>query len=253
MTLTAAGEQLLEAGLQALSRIENERDQIRRLYSNPDAYVVRFATQHSIGWRFYPNWLKAFEEKFGPIVSRLRADDLPNCVDDLRRGEVDFVVSYETGHAAGVGPDSRFEWVSIGSDRLIPVCRSEADGSPKFRVDGAATAMIPYLKFAEAAPIGRHVAPLIESRGLKDRLSVIYENTMSGALRVRARDGLGVAWLAESLVDPDIEAGHLAWAGGEDLAVDVDIRLHRMRSNRNPMIQRIWTFLKLRERVPLST
>lgn len=253
VTLTAAGEQLLEAGLQALSRIENEREQIRRMYSDPDTYVVRFATQHSIGWRFYPNWLQAFEEKFGPIMSRLRADDLPNCVEDLHRGEVDFVISYETEHASAVGSDAHLEWVSIGRDRLIPVCRTEADGSPKFRIDGSTGAMVPYLKFDEKAPIGWHVAPVIERHGLKDKLSVIYENSMSGALRVRARDGLGVAWLPESLVDPDIDAGQLAWAGAEELAVGVDIRLHRVRGNRNPLIQRIWTFLKLRERVPLST
>jgi DNA-binding transcriptional LysR family regulator len=252
VSLTTAGEQLLEAGLQALLRIENEREQIRRLHSSPDAYVVRFAAQHSIGWRFYPNWLQAFEEKFGPILSRLRADNLPNCLDDLRRGEVDFVMSYETGKTAGLGDDQPIEWVTIGRDRLIPVCRSEPDGTPKYRVDGDAMAMIPYLRFDDSAPIGQHVAPLIEKRGLGSRLSVIYENAMSGALRVRARDGLGVAWLPESLVDPDLEAGNLAWAGGDDLAVEVEIRLHRKSGNRNLLVQRIWTFLKLRERVPLS-
>ena len=49
VTLTEAGEQLLEAGVQASSRIENEREQIRRMHSDSGAYVVRFATQHCIG------------------------------------------------------------------------------------------------------------------------------------------------------------------------------------------------------------
>jgi DNA-binding transcriptional LysR family regulator len=103
--LTTAGKQMLEAGLQALSRIENAREQIRRMRAQPDEYVVKFAAQHSIGWRFYPIWLQAFEKHFGPIMSRLRADDLPNCIDDLQRGDVDIVISYESQHAAGIGSD----------------------------------------------------------------------------------------------------------------------------------------------------
>ena len=54
-----------------------------------DKYVVTFGAQHSIGWRFYPAWLQSLEEAFGPILSRLRADDLPNCMRDLKEGNVD--------------------------------------------------------------------------------------------------------------------------------------------------------------------
>jgi hypothetical protein len=43
-----------------------------------------------------------------------------------------------------------------------------------------------------------------------------------------------------------------AWAGREDLAIDLDIRLDRLKSNRNIRIRKIWTFLKLRESAPLN-
>ena len=99
VVLTSAGVQMLEAGEQALSRLETERQQIQEAQSLPDRYVVTFGTQHSIGWRFYPAWLRAFEDSFGPIISRLRADDLPNCLLDLQAGEVDFVVAYESRSA----------------------------------------------------------------------------------------------------------------------------------------------------------
>jgi len=249
--LTMAGEQMLEAGLQALSRIESAREQIRRMLAQPDEYVVKFAAQHSIGWRFYPIWLQAFEEQFGPIMSRLRADDLPNCIDDLQRGNVDFVISYESPHAAGIGSDRNFDSLSIGRDRLIPVCKAEPNGAPMFRIDDDPKVMIPYLRFRASAPISWHIEPILAKRNLISRLTPISEDSMGGALRIRARDGLGVAWLPQSLVEPDIEAKQLAWAGGEELAIDLHIRLHRLKSNRNILIRKIWTFLKLRESVPL--
>ena len=103
VSLTDAGVQMLEAGLQALARIERERSQIREAQSLPDKYIVTFAAQHSIGWRFYPAWLQALEETYGPILSRLRADDLPNCLRDLDKGDVDFVVAYQSKSAPSPG------------------------------------------------------------------------------------------------------------------------------------------------------
>ncbi|MDB9702567.1 hypothetical protein OAA86_00530 [Rhodospirillales bacterium] len=41
----------------------------------------------------------------------------------------------------------------------------------------------------------------------------MYKNSMAGALRIRARDGDGVAWLPLSLVKPDLDASLLARAG----------------------------------------
>ena len=251
VNLTGAGEQILEAGKQALSRIETEREQVRQALAQPDKHVVSFAAQHSIGWRYYPSWLQAFEKSFGPIISRLRADNLPNCIADLSRGEVDFVISYESEDARTVSAAPQFDSLTIGRDRLIPVCKPDTDGKPLFRISETHKTPIPYLRFDETAPIGWHVEPILRKRNLIAHLTPIYENSMSGALRIRARDGLGVAWLPQSLVESDIESGLLTWAADEKWAIEVDIRIHRLKRNHNSLIRKIWTFLALRERVPL--
>lgn len=251
ITLTEAGKQMLEAGEQALSRVETERDQIRETLAQPDRYVITFAAQHSIGWRFYPAWLQAFETSFGPIMSRLRADNLPNCVTDLRREEVDFVIAYESEYARGIEPGPEFQSLVIGRDRLIPVSKVNADGKAMFRADDASVSSIPYLRFGPSAPIGAHVEPVLKLRNLAERLKPVYENSMGGALRIRARDGLGVAWLPQSLIQPDLDAGLLTSAGPEDLAIELKIRLYRLTRNHNKLIRKIWTFLALREGVSL--
>lgn len=252
ITLTDAGKQMLKAGEQALTHIETERDQIRETLAQPDRYVITFSAQHSIAWRFYPTWLQAFETSFGPIMSRLRADDLPNCVADLRRQEVDFVIAYESDHASGVEPGPEFQSIEIGRDRLIPVSKVNADGKALFRADDPSVSAIPYLRFGPSAPIGRHVEPILKLSKLGERLKPVYENAMGGALRIRARDGLGVAWLPKSLIQPDLDAGLLTSAGTDDLVIDLTIRLHRLTRNHNKLIRKIWTFLALREGVPLA-
>lgn len=247
VTLTVAGLQMLEAGLQACARIEQERSQILEAQSLPDKYVVTFGAQHSIGWRFFPEWLQALEEAYGLILSRLRADDLPNCMRALKEGEVDFVIAFEDKNTR---PHDEFASVLIGRDQLIPVCKPDRTGAPMFRFDTADVEM-PYLRFGDAAPISRHLQPLFDAQDLPRRLRVVYENSMAGALRIRARAGDGVAWLPRSVVAPDLDAGLLVCTGKKDWHVDLEIRLFMNAKRSNRITRSIFSFLEVRQNVPL--
>ena len=249
--LTSAGVHMLEAGQQALARLDNERKSIREMQLLPDRYVVTFAAQHSIGWRFYPAWLQAFESAYGPIMSRLRADDLPNCLQDLAAGSVDFVIAYESRLTSSVAGLRHIDSVQIGHDSLIPVSKVGTDGRPIFDLDRDGPLVIPYLRFGAAAPISQHIAPLLDAGNLHARLQVVYENSMAGALRIRVREGLGIAWLPKSLVEPDIEAGLLALIGNKKLEIALEIKLHRNRRQANSLTNKIWSFLERRENAPL--
>ena len=251
ITLTSAGAQMLEAGRQALSRLETERRLIVEAHATPDRYVVTFGAQHSLGWRFYPVWLRAFETAFGPVISRLRADDLPNCMKDLKDGQVDFVIAYASEATAGFDGEHGFESVLIGRDRLAPVSQKTSRGEPLFSLTSDDGGQIPYLRFGASAPISEHIEPLIAEKGLRERLSVAYENSMAGALRVRAREGGGLAWLPKSLIGPDLEAGLLALAGGPEHEAPLEIRLLRRRNHANPFTGEIWAFLDARRSAPL--
>lgn len=243
--LTEAGQQMLEAGLQALSRIEQERSQILEAQSLPDKYVVTFGTQHSIGWRFFPAWLQALEETHGPILSRLRADDLPNCMRDLERGHVDFVIAYTSATASQDGLS-----IVIGEDQLVPVSKPNTDGKPMFDFDETGVKM-PFLRFGDTAPLGAHLQPLFDQHGIGEALASVYENSMAGALRIRARAGDGVAWLPKSLIQPDLESGVLVRTGKPDWSVDLSIRMLRNPARTNRVTRSIWSFLEVRQSVSL--
>ncbi len=252
VNLNSSGRQMLEAGEQAIARIESEREQMRALEAQPDKYVVSFSTQHSIGWRFYPSWLQAFEKSFGPIMSRLRADDLPNCIDDLKKGLVDYVIAYQSNYSVSMPKFPSLEALEIGQDKLIPVSKANPDGTPLFDIEDPGLVSIPYLQFGHTAPIGRHIEPLLKAGGLHHKLSVVYENSMAGALRIRVRDGAGIAWLPQSLVQPDLDAHLMAIAGKQNWHIPLQILIHRANVNSNDLTRKIWTFLALRENVPLT-
>ena len=244
VALTGAGARMLEAGLEALERLEHERSRVREAESLPNRRAVTFGMPHSIAWRFYPDWLRTVEERLGPVATRMRADDLPSCVDALDGGDVDFVLAYESRFAPGIASRPTLESVAVGADALVAVCAADACGRPAFAADapgGGAT--VPWLRFGAAASITRHLAPLLDELGIGERLEVVYENSMVEALRLRARDGAGVAWLPRSLVAADIEAGSLAATGGAAWELDLTIRLYRLGGPGPSPARDVWTVL----------
>lgn len=250
--LTDAGIQMLEAGQQAVSRIQQERDHVREAMADPDRYVVTFGAPHSISWRFYPAWLQAFEESFGPIISRLRAEDLSICIEALANRELDFVIAYRTQDVPVVDTGIATESLVIGKDLLVPVCKADSTGNPIFQIGDGNAPPVPWLRFGERAAMSRYVEPLLARTDLNDRLKVVYENSMAGALRIRARDGAGVAWLPRSLVRSDLSVGVLAITGDTDWQIPLQVCLHRMRENTNSLTRKIWSFLSVRQEVPLK-
>lgn len=246
VSLTSPGTQLLEAGLQALDRLETERREIQEAQAQPESYVVTFGAQHSIGWRFYPAWLQGFEETYGPVLSRLRADDLQNCVADLLDRQIDFVIAYSSGYARGLRQDDQIESVLIGRDALIPVCKCHADGSPLYQLSTGSTVQVPYLRFGPNAPISAHIEPHLDQHGLQSGLRTVYENSMAGALRIRARDGAGIAWLPRSLIAPDLENRQLTTFDRAEWQIPLEIRLYRYRAHTNRLTRAIWAFLQFR-------
>ncbi|MFK7902991.1 MAG: substrate-binding domain-containing protein [Nitratireductor sp.] len=241
---------MLEASKQALERLEYERAQIIEAESLPDKYIITFGAQHSIGWRFFPAWLQAFEDVYGAMISRLRADDLPICIAALLNKEIDFTIAYESSYSKSYAQNTKLETIKIGTDSLVPVCKPDANKQPLFKFDDENRPRIPWLRFGESAPITQHIDPLLETHGIRKQLSVVYENSMAGALRIRARDGTGVAWLPYSLVAPDIDAGLLVITGKENWKIDLEIRLVRNKEHTNIVTRRIWAFLATRQQIP---
>ena len=69
-----------------------------------------------------------------------------------------------------------------------------------------------------------------------------------GDLRI---DGSGVAWLPESLIEPDLARNILVRTGRDDWTVDLEIRLYRNQRHQNRLTHSIWSFLELRQSLPL--
>jgi len=246
-SLTLAGEQILEVALSSIQRLEDECAALRQTDKLDQNFAVRFAAQHSIAWRFFPSWLQDFETQFGPIVSRVRADDLPDCISSFLNGEVDFLIAYNDPLVDYGTPPQQFEKLHIGKDCLIPACKPDPTGRPLFALDAQPENILPYVGFSGSSSLGKLFARTMRLRPGTARLKLVYENSLVGALRVRAWNGTGISWLPESLIAQDIENGLLCRAGDHHWDIDLDINLFRLHAKPAPQLQLIWQHLTMEQ------
>ena len=65
--LTPAGEQILDVALSSFKRLADERNILQHSNLMADHYVVRFAAQHSVAWRFFLIGCKALKIASGQL------------------------------------------------------------------------------------------------------------------------------------------------------------------------------------------
>jgi DNA-binding transcriptional LysR family regulator len=58
-----------------------------------------------------------------------------------------------------------------------------------------------------------------------------------------ALEGRGIAWLPRSLVAAELQSGQLAVAGGDDWALDVQIRLYRQPGEMTASAEALWSLV----------
>ena len=238
--LTPYGEQILDVALSSMKRLADERDVLRDSDRADDTYIVRFAAQHSVAWRFFPDWLQGFENLYGPIKSRLRADDLDDCITSFRAGEVDFLIAYNSPMIEGTLRGIKGEALEIGTDRLIPVSKPDDKGRPLFSMDNTGQSALPYVGFSKQSSLGQLFSRHMKGRLDSNQLKPVYQHSMVGAIRVRAWNGAGISWLPESLVSSDIANETLCRAGESQWDIDLTINLIRMTGPQDRHLTLMW-------------
>jgi DNA-binding transcriptional LysR family regulator len=243
VSLTETGKALLAICLEFFETLEHQRQELRTRATTGRQRIIRFTAQHSIAWHFFPGWLRELEMTMGPISSRMRAEDLAECVASFVDEEVDFLLAYDVIEAELFSQLPRsVESMVIGRDKLMPVCAPRADGHPVFDCDGD-YAVLPLIRYGGDSPLGKLFDRTIAPR-LKDRnTETIYENSMSGTLLNWTLRGAGVCWLPHRFVQADIEQGRLVLASQSDLSVDLRISIFRKSGTRFGLVNDIWRHL----------
>ncbi len=248
--LTPAGETLYAQSLEMLQALQSTRAMLRG-HATSGKDVIEFAVPHTLAFTFFPAWVSALRQKFGPIKSRLIALNVHDAVMRLIEGSCDLLIAYHhSSQPFQLDPD-RYEFVSLGQEVMAPYVKADADGAPLYRLPGRAGQPLPYLGYAPGAYLGRIVELILKQSPAAIHLDRVYETDMAEGLKVMALEGHGIAFLPYSAVKKELRARKLVNAappdvGGLEMTMDVRVYREKPLSQSAPkgIAQALWAYLQ---------
>ncbi len=233
--LTPAGRRFLDVAREVDDRLVRFRNECRR--RREGAGDLAITTQHSLAIATLPPLLAGLRQRLGRLSILLQTNNLHDCVELLGEGAADLLLALTVPERPSPF-DGRFTVEIVGRDRLVPVVAPDAEGAPRWSLPGEAGAAVPYLAYGEEAVLDTAVSLILERDVASAELERVCENPVSEVLRRLALAGLGLAWLPESLVAPDLAGGALVPAAAEGWRLDLDIALVRRAGDGRELVGR---------------
>lgn len=194
---------------------------------------VVLACQHAISTSLAPGIVRSLLEH-DTLAIRIRSANLDECYGMLINGGAHITIAYHSeGEApAPMGP---FETLDLGADALIPVAHADLD------ISGSS---VPTIAYPREVFLGRFVARNVLPRlPANRRIERRVETALTTAALEFAKDGVGVAWVPQSLVADALADGTLRQARDLSAAV-LRIAAVRIAGEAPPAAQRVWDRLR---------
>jgi DNA-binding transcriptional LysR family regulator len=243
--LTAAGETFHAEAIAMLARLDETRAMLRGMRPALGE-VIDFAAPHTLSLTFFPRWLGRIRSEAGlpGFTARLMALNVHDAAMSLVQGSSDLAMVYYHPRLPVQLDPRRYDMLVLGNEAVLPYARANADGTPQFTL-GADP--VPTLAYAPNAYLGRITDLILSAAQPRPRLEVRYETDMAEGLKAMALEGHGVAFLPESAVLREVEAGRLACAGAQ-YTETMEIRLYRERPVQGaagkPLLDALWRYLE---------
>jgi DNA-binding transcriptional LysR family regulator len=239
--LTAAGEWFRDTAHDLMARVARVPGEARAV-AEAHSTALRFAATHALSFTFLTGWLQGLESRTAVGTITLISDVFARCEAMLLESQVQFVMSHAHPQSSSALVAQGFPFVSLGSDRLIPVSAPDASGHPRHALAQATPgAPLPLLSYSTESGLGRI---LREARGAAlERCPTqgVFTAHLASVLRTMALDGRGMAWLPHTLIREDLAAGRLVDAAPPEWTLELEIRLYRDRSPMGHAAEAFWS------------
>ncbi|MCH8621180.1 LysR family transcriptional regulator [Undibacterium sp. TS12] len=241
LTLTAAGKMFSESARESLRILDDTRAVLRG--QNDEKNILRISAGHTLSLNFLPMWIDSIQKVHGEFKTKIVPANVHESVLSLVEGNCDLLLCYHH-HSLPIDLDpDRYEYISLGTENVIPVSIPGRDGGPAFSLPGSKSKPVPRLKYSSVSFFGRVVDLIQLKTEQKSYFVDTYESDMAELLKKMALAGRGIAWLPESCIVKELAEGKLIWAGSERWSLTIDIRLFRAIEGQNPLLNDIWKTL----------
>lgn len=240
LTLTAAGNSLLENAQQMVGNLRASRDELLNAAGRHEN-TITLATGRTLARTLLADLLLRAKPLLTNGEIHVLTRSLTDTAQMLERGEVDFMLIYHHPLLALRLSAKEYIHHTLAQDKLVPVTRVNAQGRGQHNFSEKTPT--PYLDYASTLALGRLVQDHLANNPHAPRLRRVIESDSADAVYDYALKGLGVAWLPWSMVAGACKANQLVVLGDANLVVKFEVRVYRSKRLLNALAERMWLIL----------
>lgn len=245
---------LTDAGIRFLKPAKNMIRQAERMKDDFDDHkdvnrdTITFTSSTNLAMSFLPEWFTQIRKEFGPLDVKVLTDvsGIHDHFEALRSRLSDFLLHY--GHGLGMlaMDSSKFEYMTIEREVLVPVCHRSLSQSGVCSLKSKSKKPLPYISPWRTSSIAYLIAEKIAQNHPTVRLDTIVESSTVGCTKGFVAQGVGIAWLPLSVVAEEIESGEFVPLSEKSFKIPLSIELYRYASSASLVAAKFWQHVRNR-------
>lgn len=252
-SLTPEGEIFYARATEMLAQITDVRSLLQGRQPSSHA-AVDFAVHHTLSLTYLPALMPRLKSACGLVNAKITTYNAHDAMVMLAEGGCDLFLGFHHPLRPLQLDAGRYEMIAIDSEMLYPYVGCNRNGKPDVVLPGDSNAALPYLSYTGNAYLGRIADLILSHAGESIRFERHLEADTAESLKMLAIEGLGLAFLPESVARQEIEQKRLARAdlGQPEWSARMDICLYRTRPSAQrlgkPIVARLWDYLSANRR-----
>lgn len=235
--LTAAGAEFMSSASAIIKRAE-EAQAAAANYARISERGVTIASLHTLALNFLPRLVADLHRRIPPFEAAIVPETrtIEDYLYALRNGTCDFFICYNHSSIPFDLDIDDYPRLVISRDRVSPYGIA---GQFNGILDADCQEKIPVLEYGPTSIMSRVLRQVLNGAHFEPRLETVYRATLAESLATAAREGLGIAWLPESIAEHFGIGANLSVIS-QYFTEDLEIVILRSRLNNRPTVERIW-------------
>jgi DNA-binding transcriptional LysR family regulator len=251
ITLTPSGESFRPVAEDVLRRVSVGREEALEV-ARLKAETITFAATHALSQTFFPEWIRNSDSARADSAVQLVASNFAGCEKLLLDAQAHFLLAHHHPSLVTRLDMERFQRFELSNDLLVPITAPmtrpsrgarRGKAKPRYTLPGTADAPLPYLAYHPGSGVGRIVTSFL---AVKEPSAFLVPSFAAPVMLLvdMAREGRGITWAAQSLVQADLDSGRLMHAGGTDWTIAITVSLFRPRARMTRAAENFWNIVR---------
>lgn len=203
-----------------------------------DENTLTLSCLHTLALFFVPGLISSLKQQRPALRASIIAETrtVEEYLAGLASGESDLFLSYSHPVFDFRLEGTEFQKMNIGTDLMSPFARKDC------LPDASKNTPVPVLVYSATTFMHRVVDAIIPRVPYRDRLKPVYTATLAESLFGGVQEGLGMAWLPETLLGENLLNKDVVKVSDE-LSEPMTITIYRSVNNKRAAVDDCWAYL----------